>query len=97
MAKGYWVAHNIVKDVTAYEAYKTAAAPALKEFAAKFVIRGGTQENPEGTLKPRTIVIEFPSYQAALDCYNSDTYQTAVGIRRPLADGDLVIVEGFDG
>ena len=29
MAKGYWIAHNQISDVDAYEAYKIAAAPAL--------------------------------------------------------------------
>ncbi len=30
MAKGYWIAHNQISDVDAYEAYKVAAAPALR-------------------------------------------------------------------
>ena len=28
MAKGYWIAHNQISDVDAYEAYKIAAVPA---------------------------------------------------------------------
>lgn len=97
MPKGYWIAHNQVNDPDGYEAYKAAAAPALREFGARFLVRGGPQDLVEGEMKPRTVVIEFPSLQAAQDCYNSATYQGAKDIRKPLADGDLIIVEGYDG
>ena len=48
-------------------------------------------------MRPRTIVIEFPSLQAAQDCYNSSAYQAAKALRTPVSIGDLVIVEGYDG
>jgi uncharacterized protein (DUF1330 family) len=54
-------------------------------------------EFPEGQLRARTIVIEFPSLQVAQDCYNSATYQAAKALRTPVSIGDLVIVEGYDG
>ena len=95
MAKGYWVAHNQVTDVEAYEEYKIAAGPALRAYGAKFLVRGGAAEFPEGTLRPRTIVIEFPSLQAAQDCYTCETYQAAKAIREPASIGDIVIIEGY--
>ena len=97
MAKGYRIAHNQITDVETYEAYKVAAAPALRAYGAKFLVRGGAAEFPEGSLRPRTIVIEFPSLQAAQDCYASATYQVAKTIRAPVSIGDIVIVEGYDG
>jgi len=39
-------------------------------------------------------VIEFPSYEAALACYNSDTYQKARAIRQEFSQGELLIVKG---
>tara|TARA_B100000787_G_scaffold150750_1_gene123479 strand:+ start:474 stop:776 length:303 start_codon:yes stop_codon:yes gene_type:complete len=96
VAKGYWIAHNQVKDAAAYEAYKIAAAPALRAYGAQFLVRAGRRKTPKGTLHPRTIVIEFPSYQAAQDCYSSAEYQLAKKIRLPLANSDLTIVEGYD-
>jgi len=42
-------------------------------------------------------VIEFPSRQAALDCWNSPEYQAARAKQKGGADMDLVVVEGYDG
>ncbi|MGB0799163.1 MAG: DUF1330 domain-containing protein [Planktomarina sp.] len=94
MPKGYWIVHNRIDDVDGYENYKTAAAPALKEYGARFIVRGGSQTLLEGDMKPRTVVIEFESVQAAQACYSSATYQAAKAIRETMAVGDLVIVEG---
>lgn len=96
MAKGYWIVNNVVNDVETYDRYKAANAAPLAEFGAKFIVRGGQQVSREGTTFPRTVVIEFPSYQAALDCYDSEGYAAAVAIRKPIADGNLIIVEGYD-
>ena len=63
MAKGYWIAHNPVKDAEVYGAYKIAAAPALRAYGAQFLVRAGRSKTLEGTPHPRTIVIEFPSYK----------------------------------
>jgi uncharacterized protein (DUF1330 family) len=97
MAKGYWIAHVDVSDPEAYKAYVAANAEPLRKFGARFIVRGSQQfETPEGTSRARNIVLEFPSYQAALDCYNSPEYQRAVALRKPASTADLVIVEGYD-
>ncbi len=96
MAKGYWVAHVDVSDPQAYEAYKEANAVAFAEYGARFVVRGGKQEVREGTVRARTVVIEFDSYETAVACYDSDAYKHAVSLRTDVSVGDLVIVEGYD-
>ena len=50
----------------------------------------------EGRLRSRSVVIEFPSYEAALACYRSPDYQAAAALRKGKADLDLVIIEAFD-
>ena len=42
-------------------------------------------------------VIEFPSYEAALDCWKSPEYQAAMKLRTPVSTADLVIIEGYEG
>jgi|SRR6056297_1286495 len=96
MPKGYWVAHVDIDDAETYETYKAANAAVFAEYGARFVVRGGVRETREGTSRARTVVIEFPSYQAALDCYASPGYQAAKALRDPVSTGDLVIVEGYE-
>ena len=42
------------------------------------------------------MVVEFPSYEAALACYRSDDYQAAAILRKGKAEVDLLVIEGFD-
>lgn len=97
MSKGYWIARVDVSDAEAYKAYVAANAEAFRQHGARFLVRAGRFENPEGTSRSRNVVIEFPSYQAALDCWNSPAYQAALRLRQPVSTGDVVIVEGYDG
>lgn len=97
MAKAYWVAHVDVHDPETYARYREANAAAFAKYGARFVVRGGAQTQIEGQTRARTVVIEFPSLQAATDCYHSPEYQAALAIRAPVSQGDLVIVEGYEG
>jgi len=74
------------------------AANALpfQKYGARFLVRGGQFENPEGESRSRNVVLEFPSYQAALDCWHSPQYQAAIKLREAVATIDLVIIEGYD-
>lgn len=95
MPKGYWIAHVDVRDPERYKDYVSTAKPAFEKHGARFLARGGEWKGMEGTGRSRNVVIEFPSMQAALDCYNSSEYQAAKAIRITVADADMVIVEGF--
>jgi uncharacterized protein (DUF1330 family) len=97
MAKGYWIVHVDVADAEKYKEYVAANAIAFKKYGARFLVRGGKFENPEGSTRARNVVIEFPSHQAALDCWNSPEYKKALAIRTPISTGDIVIIEGYDG
>jgi uncharacterized protein (DUF1330 family) len=94
MPKGYWIARVDVRDVEGYKDYVAAATPAFKRFGANFLARGGRHDAIEGVGRARNVVIEFPSFDAARDCYNSPEYQIARAIRQKVADGEIVLVEG---
>jgi len=96
MSKGYWIARLEVTDSEKYDAYRASNAPAFDKYGGHFLVRGGTFEAPEGTSRTRNVVIEFPSYQAALDCYRSPEYATAKAARDGGAEMDLIIIEGYD-
>ena len=95
--KGYWVAHVSVDDPEVYEGYRRANAVAFAKYGAQFIVRGGEAEVREGEARPRTVVIEFPSFAAARACFDSPEYQAAKALRDPVSSADLVIVEGWRG
>lgn len=97
MPKGYWIVRVDVNDQEQYKKYAAANAGALRKFGARFLVRAGEYIAPEGTAKARNTVVEFPSYQAAIDCWNSPEYQAARELRLPASSIDLVIIEGYDG
>ncbi len=97
MPKGYWIARVDVADIDQYKQYVAANARPFAEFGARFLVRAGAYEAPEGTSRSRNVVLEFPSYEAALACYRSPAYQAAMALRLPASTSDLVIVEGYDG
>lgn len=96
MAKGYWIAHAQVDNPDGWQRYVDAAAPAFKQYGANFLARGGaTTEVEQGQGRARHVVCEFPSYQAALDCYNSEIYQAARTHREAAGVVTIVITEGL--
>ena len=97
MPKGYWIAHVEVRDPERYKDYVAAAKPAFERYGARFLARGGAFHQMEGQTRARNVIIEFPSLQAAHDCYNSPEYQAAQAIRVTVADAELVLVEGAEG
>ncbi|MBN3787451.1 DUF1330 domain-containing protein [Burkholderia sp. Ac-20353] len=97
MAKGYWIALVDVEDPEAYRAYVSANAAAFEKYGGRFIVRGGTASNVEGKVRSRAVVVEFASYQRALDCFESSEYAPAKVLRRQASTADIVIVEGYEG
>jgi uncharacterized protein (DUF1330 family) len=97
MPKGYWIAQVDVADPEAYKAYVAAAAPAFARAGARFLARGGRSEAVEGRARKRLVVIEFPDYETALACWRSADYAAARRLRLAVSEGDIAIVEGYDG
>jgi len=97
MAKGYWLARVDVKSADGYKLYVAALQPIFKKYGVRYVTRGGRAETPEGSERSRVVILEFASYDAALECYRSPEYRKAIALRQAAADADLTILEGFDG
>lgn len=94
MPKGYWIAHVTVTNPDQYQHYATATREAFQKYGANILARGGAFQQMEGDGHPRNVVIEFPSLQAALDCYNSPEYQSAKAKRVGAGIANIVMVEG---
>jgi uncharacterized protein (DUF1330 family) len=94
MAKGYLVAHVDIHNDAPYQEYAALARVAQEKYGAKVLARGGRSEALEGKHRKRNVVIEFESYEAALNYYNSPEYQAARLHRVGNAEADFIVVEG---
>ena len=95
---GYLIARFDMTDPdkapAAYKTYVETATPAYEAHGARFLVRGGKAEPMEGGMRTRNVVIEFPTLADANACYQSETYQRAREHRLPVAEGEIVVVEG---
>jgi len=94
MPKGYIIGHITVNDPEAYKEYVERDTPILLGLGGRFIVRGGPSEVMEGETLNRHVVIEFPSYEAALAAYRDPAYQEVADIRRRTADSVILVVEG---
>lgn len=97
MPKGYIIGHITVRDAEAYKEYVVKDTPILQGLGGKFIIRGGQSQVVEGEAYERHVVIEFPTYEAAVAAYNDPEYQEVMQIRHRTADSTIIVVEGHDG
>ena len=96
MPKGYWIAHVEVTDPDRYVQYVEGAKTAFEKYGATFLARGGQHQEVEGALgRSRHVVIEFPTYQAAIDCYHSSEYQAARDHRVDAGIASITLIEGL--
>lgn len=94
MPKGYIIGHITVNDPDAYKEYVEKDTPILEGLGGRFIIRGGQSQVMEGDTLDRHVVIEFPSYEAALAAYKDSDYQEVAKIRHRTADSTIIVVEG---
>ena len=96
-SKGYWIGQVDVTDMAGYKPYMAANQAPFGKFGGRYLVRGGTREVPEGKARERIVVLEFPSFDAALACYRSPEYQAAKKLREGTGVLDLAVVEGYGG
>ena len=92
--KGYWMAMVDVRDPEVYRKYIESNGVAFAKYGAKFLVRAGRHTEPEGPTGNRHVILEFPTYEMALACYESPEYQEALKHRLVGSVGKFVIVEG---
>jgi uncharacterized protein (DUF1330 family) len=97
VTKGYWIGRLNIHDQAAYDRYRALNGEAFRKYGARFLVRGGDFERLEGEAKARNVVIEFPTYRAAHDCWHSPEYRRARKERLDAIDLDLIVIEGYDG
>ena len=96
MPKALWIVHVNVLDAERLWSYAAAATPVIASHGGVFLARGGAYEQLEGQDHTRNVVDQFPSLQAAHDCYNSEGYQAAIKLGKGGYQRSLMIVETVD-
>ena len=95
MPKGIWVAvYDKIENMESLKKYAVKATRAIKSYGGNPLVRGGKYKCLEGTDFPRTVIWEFPTYEAAEKCYNSKEYQEAWGLAKSSTERNLQVVEG---
>lgn len=97
MAPGFVIAQIDVTDPEHYKNYVAAVGATVEKFGGVYIARGGEAETVEGEIPgSRSVIIRFPSYQAARDWYRSPEYSEVKLIRQAASTGAMTIVEGLE-
>jgi uncharacterized protein (DUF1330 family) len=93
----YVIYQGEVTDPERYEEYKTKAAANIIASGGRYLVRGGDVEVLEGDAPAgRTVVLEFPTMQAAVEWYRSEDYTMIRKLREGAARARLYVVDGVD-
>lgn len=94
----YWVARSRIDDPVAYKKYTDRIPAIMKQYGGKVLARGGRYQIMEGPETfHRFVVIEFPTLEQGVACFESTEYQEAAAFRKPGGGVvELVIVDGGD-
>ena len=96
MKKAYWIVRADVHDQEKFSAYASKTPAVLGKFGGRFLVRAGRYELVEGSTRSRNTIIEFPSFDMAMACWDSKEYQELKANRVDAGELDIVIVEGLD-
>jgi uncharacterized protein (DUF1330 family) len=94
MPKGYVISRVDVSNTEAYARYAADATKVIAAHGGKALARGGRLEALEGKARARNVVLEFDTYEAAQNYFNSAEYQAARALRKGAAEIEMVLVEG---
>jgi uncharacterized protein (DUF1330 family) len=92
----YLIFHNRILDAEKLQAYVEKAIPTLMDHKAEILVVDETSEVVEGPNSlPRTVMIKFPSREAAMAWYNSPEYQAILPERLAATEGFAVLCDEF--
>ena len=92
---GYVIANINVKNSEAYKEYIGKVKPTVEKFGGEYLVRNGEFKVIDGEWKhPRTVVIKFPTYEKALEWYNSEEYKPVKLIRLANSVANGIIIKG---
>ena len=95
MQNGYWVScYREIFDTDKLQAYAALAKPAIESAGGQFLVRGTAVYASGSGVLDRTVIVQWPSVEAAQAAYESPAYQAALEALGDGVDRDFRIVEG---
>ena len=96
MKKGYWISlYFKIGSSENLKKYAETVTPIIKGFGGIPLVRGGDHKTYDGDDFIRTVVWEFPSYEKAIECHNSEKYQAGWNLAKNTTKRHMQVVEGF--
>ena len=93
--KGYVVCvYKSINNETALKKYAVKARMAVEKYKGKFLIKGGKKITTEGEESPRTVVIEFLTFEETEKFFYSKEYQEAHSTLKGAVVRHHQIIEG---
>lgn len=93
---GMWIVHIEVKDEEEYAEYLKGSTETVAAHDGEYIARGGRYRQMEGREYPRNVLVRFPTYERAVEAYQSDQYQAIVGIAKDASERMFTIIEVDD-
>jgi len=91
----YWIARANITDPTTYEKYTDRVPEIISRYGGTVLARGGRYQIMAGPENfQRFVVIEFPTFERAVACFESPEYQEASVFRQAGGVVETAIVEG---
>ena len=91
----YVVVQIEIHDPETYSEYARLAPPSIAKYDGRYVVRGGSVKNLEGSWCPgRFVILEFPTAQHAQSWWDSNEYAEAKAMRQRAAHTEMILVDG---
>ena len=97
MAPAYvLVTREKTRNPAKLDEYRNLVSSTFEKHPATFLARSGRSEVLEGPQCEAVIILEFPSYEAALSWYRSSEYQAVAQHRFQGGDFRFILTEGLE-
>ena len=96
MSAGYVIAQLKITNLLPATDEVAKVTEVVKRFDGEYLVRNGEYQVVEGEDNfPRLVIIKFPTYEKALEWYNSDEYKPVKDLRLQNSEGSNIIVKGI--
>jgi uncharacterized protein (DUF1330 family) len=92
----YLIVDIDITDPVKYADYIKEAPASIAAYGGRYVVRGGKAQRLEGSWNPkRVVVLQFDTYERALEWWGSEEYREPKALRQSASVSNMILVEGL--